>query len=221
MTDRKLTPDDARALLSDHVEGALDEDTRAEVDALLAQNPALAAERKRLETTMSMLRALPRPEAPADMVGKVRDKLAAERRKASEPVADEPLAKVVRPAWKRWAGVEAAIGFAAAASIAIFIAVAGVPGGGNNAGDTGAAGIGADTQAVSATLVVPGMATDVVAKLATDAGMKSVAPNVYEGDRRAAARFMLALKTAAAEKGVEVSGFLPDAEALRIEVRAQ
>ena len=42
---------------------------------------------------------------------------------------------------------------------------------------------------------------------------------VYEGDRRAAGRFLIELKAAAASRGVEVSGFLPDAERVRIEVR--
>ncbi len=232
MTDKKLTPDDARALLSDHVEGALDDDTRAEVDALLASDAALAAERRRLAATMSLLQTLPRPEPPADVVGKVRDRLAAERRSALEAsgAADAPparfddgLARRARRGWRRFGGIEAAMGLSALAAVAVLIAVAGheassVPAG-PAAGTIEVAGTSGGERAVTATLVVPGVPHSLVAALAAKAGMETVDGNVYEGDRRAAARFLIELKTAAAERGVEVSGFVPDATRVRLEIR--
>ena len=45
--------------------------------------------------------------------------------------------------------------------------------------------------------------------------------DVYEGDRRAAARFLMSLRQAAAERGVEISGLAPDADRVRIEVRSR
>jgi anti-sigma-K factor RskA len=220
MTDKKLSTDDARALLGEHIEGTLEEDVRVEMDALLASDASLAAEHRRLKGTLSLLKALPAPEAPSDMVGKVRDRLAAERRTQSE--GEAPVDNVVRPAWRRWGGIEAAIGLAAAASIAVFVAVAGSSSTGNGkAGDTAAAGIAADNDAVRATVVVPGIAAADVDAAAEKAGMTRVAAGSYEGGRREAARFLMALKTIAAERGVEMSGFVPDAEKVRVDVKAQ
>lgn len=221
-TDKKLTPDDARALLGDHIEGTLDADVRGEVDALLANDAALADEHRRLKGTLALLKGLPPPEAPSDMVGKVRDRLAAERRTSESA---DLLAKdnVIRPAWRRFGGLEAAIGLAAAASIAVFIAVAGPKDNGTSgkAGDTAAAGIAADNDAVHATVVVPGVPAADLDAAAEKAGMTRLAPGSYEGGRREAARFLMALKTIAAERNVEVSGFVPDAEKVRVDVKAQ
>lgn len=225
MTDKKLTPDDARALLGDHVEGLLDADVRADIDALLGSNPELAAEHRRLKGTMALLKGLPAPEAPGDMVGKVRDRLAAERRQKDE--GDAPVDNVIRPAWRRWGGIEAAIGLAAAASIAVFVAVAGPSsndaggGAGKAAGDTAAAGIAADTDAVRATVVVPDVPMTDIDAAAEKAGMTRLGEGSYEGGRREAARFLMALKTMAAERNTEVSGFVPDAEKVRIDVKAK
>jgi anti-sigma factor RsiW len=221
MTDTKLSPDDVRALLSDHLEGALDAPTRAEVDAALASDPALADERRRLERTIAALKALPKSDAPVDMVGKVRDRLAAERRRA---LAEAPtLTMRQRP---RWLGIEGAVGLAAVASIAVFIAVLAQPSstGGHGTGPQTAGSVTGDEAAVNATLVAPGMASAVVAELASKAGMSVVdgAPaGTFEGDRRSAARFVMSLKQAAAEKGVAVSGFVPDATRVRIVVLAK
>lgn len=227
---KKLTADDARALLSDHLEGSLDDDTRAQVDALLANDPALAAEHRRLEQTLQLLRTLPSPEGPSDVVGKVRDRLAAERRAAAAggsgaraPVDHVAPVVPLGSSWRRWGGIEAAIGLAAAASVAVFVAVAG----GDNRGATGgadgthAAGLAGDEKAVTTTLVAPGFPRYAVYELAAKAGMDTVVGDTYEGDRRAAARFVIALKELAATRGVEISGFVPDAERVRIEVKAQ
>lgn len=228
MTDpKKLTADDARALLSDHIEGGLDDATRAEVDALLATDAGLAAERRRLEKTMSLLRALPAPEAPSDVVAKVRARLAEERREERRGGSAEmaPASIVGRPpstTTRRWGGFEAAIGLAAAASIAVFIAVVGVGKGDGGAGPDGthAAGLSGETRAVPTTVVAPGFPRYVVSDLAAQAGMDTVVGDTYEGDRRAAARFLMKLKETAAVRGVEISGFVPDAERVRIEVRS-
>ena len=218
MTDTKLTSEDARALLGDHLEGSLDEAVRLEVDALLASDPALAAEHRRLKGTLALLKALPAPDAPTDMVGKVRDRLAAERRNAI-PAARED--NVVRPAWRRWGGIEAAIGLAAAAGIAVFVGVSGPSKQSTvDASGTAAAGIAGDAPVVSATIVAD-LAATVVDEAARKAGMVEVTEGSYEGGRREAARFVLALKTAAAEKGLEVSGFVPDATRVRIEVKGR
>jgi anti-sigma-K factor RskA len=215
MTDTKLSPDDIRALLSDHVEGALDEKTRAEVDVALASDPALAAERKRLERTIAALKAMPKPDAPTDIVGKVRDRLAAERRRA---LAEAPtLTMRQRP---RWLGIEGAVGLAAAASIAVFIAVLAQPASTTHGSMPNAAGVSGDEAAVNATLVAPGLAPAVIADLAKQAGMTAVEGG-FDGDRRSAARFVMSLKQAAAEKGVAVSGFVPDAARVHIVVKAQ
>lgn len=221
MTDKKLSTDDARALLGEHIEGTLDDDVRVEMDALIANDAVLAAEHRRLKGTLALLKALPSPDAPSDMVGKVRDRLAAERRKSE--AGEAPIDNVVRPAWRRWGGIEAAIGLAAAASIAVFVAVAGpsTKEGGGKAGDTAAAGIAADNDAVRATVVLPGAVTVDVDAAADKAGMTRLAAGSYEGGRREAARFLMALKTMAAERGVEMSGFVPDAEKVRVDVKAQ
>lgn len=235
MTDpKKLTADDARALLSDHLEGSLDDDARRQVDALLARDPELAAEHRRLERTMNLLQDLPRPEGPADIVGRVRDRLADERRAAerraqasggSATVASLDHVAPVVPlgsSWRRWGGIEAAIWLAAAASIAVFIAVVGGDGEATGAAqDTHAAGLAGDAKAVATTLVAPGFPRYAVRELAAKAGMDTVVGDTYEGDRRAAARFVLALKELAVTRGVEISGFVPDAERVRIEVKAQ
>jgi anti-sigma factor RsiW len=226
MTDhKKLTADDARALLSDHIEGSLDEPTRAEVEALLLEDAALASEHRRLRHTLALLGTLEDPSPPSNVVGKVRDRLAAERRASAAGNQQDliPHMGAPAPAWRRWGGIEAAIGLAAAASIAVFIAVVGDPRGAGAGGPSGtnAAGMAAEAAAVTTTIVAPGMPRYVVYEQAVRAGMSTVVGDTYEGDRRAAARFLMNLKEIAAAQGVEISGFVPDAERVRIEVRGE
>jgi anti-sigma factor RsiW len=221
MTEKKtLTADDARALLSDHVEGTLDADVRADVDALLAVDPDLAAERRRLQQTLTLLGGLPAPEGPADLVGRVRDRLAAERR-AQGGMPAAPAAEVLPMVTRRWGGFEVALGLAAAAGIVVVLGVFG-PQVGKSEGPSGtaAAGFAGDGEVVSATIVAPGFPRWLVVEHASRAGMDTVVGDTYEGDRRAAARFVFSLKETAAKRGVEISGFLPDAERLRVEVKA-
>ena len=209
--------------MSDHIEGALDVDTRGEVEALIAGDLTLAAEHRRLQQTIALLHALPQPESPSNFVGKVRDRLTAERRSAlaDSVVTSDVDVRAARTGWRRFGGVEAAIGLAAVASVAVFIAVAGVGKSAAGAHGTNAAGVGADEQAVPATIVVPGLPHAVIVELASKAGMDTLSGSSFEGDRRAAGRFLIALKESAAARGVEVSGFVPDAARVRIEVRAR
>lgn len=218
---KKLTPDDARALLSDHLEGALDDERRAEVDALLAQDPLLAAERRHLEQTLSLLRALPVPEGPPELVARVRDRLTAERRAAAAPVAPgapEVFAAAELPPGigaRRFGGAAWVAGLALAAGLALVVGVVGLPGQG--AAGTEAAGLGA-ASAVSTTVVAPGLPPALVADLAARAGLVAV-DGGFEGDRKAAARFVVGLKEAAQARGQAVSGMIPDAERVRVAVQ--
>jgi anti-sigma factor RsiW len=83
MTTQRKSPDDIRALFSDHLEGALDDATRRAVDDALAADPALAAEHRRFANTLRGLRALPRPEVPVDLAARVRARIAAETASSS------------------------------------------------------------------------------------------------------------------------------------------
>ena len=208
---KKLTPEDARALLSDHLEGALDDERNSEVDALLAADAALAAERRRLAQTVGLLRALPSPEGPAELVAKVRDRLAAERRAASAPVA--PLPVELSP--RRFGGAAWVVGLALAAGIAIVVGVVGLPGPG--ATGTEAAGLGGQG-AVTTTVVAPDFPAALVADLAASAGLVAVEGG-YQGDRKAAARFVVSPKQAALGRSVEITAMLPDAERVRVAVQ--
>lgn len=230
MSDKKiLTVDDARALLSDHVEGALPEDTQAELDALMASDPALRRERDDLARTVELLRALPRPElssqaataegmAEGGMVANVRRRLADERRAAS---ASPPT--VTEIPIRRWGGFEVAIGLAAAASIAVFVAVVGMPGQDGSKGDTLTAGVGGPSEVVAATLVVPGAPRALLLEIASKTGVDAVGDagpeHVFEGDQKAIARFVLMLKADAAVRGAEVSGVVPDAARVRLLIK--
>jgi anti-sigma factor RsiW len=217
MTDnKKLTAEDARALFSEHIEGGLDDDARVQVDALLAADPVLAAEHQRLQKTMQLLKGLPQPDGPPDLVGKVRDRLAAERRAQAMAQAEPEMAVVPR---RRFGGVEIMMGLAAAAGIAVFIGVVAIPEGSGPHGVKGAELIGEDA-AVSTTLVAPGFPRALVMEQAVKAGMTEIEGDTYEGDRRAAARFMMALKVDAAKRGVEISGVLPDADRVRVLVKS-
>lgn len=211
MTDDKLTAADAHALLGDHIEGSLEGPVRAQVDRLLASDAALAAEHRRLEGTLALLHELPVPTAPVDMVAKVRARLALER----------PAAEVVRPLWRRLAPLQLGIGLAAAASIAVFVAVSRPEQHRGHSEQTSAAGLAGEVPVVAATLVVPELAPSLIDEAARTAGMLEVSEGIYEGGRRETARFVFALKTAAAERGLEVSGFVPDAARARIEVKSR
>jgi anti-sigma factor RsiW len=87
MTTPRLSPDDARALFSDHVEGFLDAATRTAVDEVLARDLVLAAEYRRFANTVTALRGLPRPAVPVDLAARVRARIAAEDAVVASPPA--------------------------------------------------------------------------------------------------------------------------------------
>jgi hypothetical protein len=87
MTTPRLSPDDARALFSDHVEGFLDAATRTAVDEVLGRDLVLAAEYRRFANTVTALRGLPRPAVPVDLAARVRARIAAEDAVVASPPA--------------------------------------------------------------------------------------------------------------------------------------
>jgi anti-sigma factor RsiW len=103
--------------LSGYVDDELTPDERAAVEAELAQSPEWRAVLDELRATRTMLRALPWPDAPADLIAevKVRD---------DEDVAVGAPAPVreLRPRWRRPATLIAAASVAAA-----FVAVLLIP----------------------------------------------------------------------------------------------
>jgi len=62
-------------LLLDYLEGELDDDRRAQLDALLAEDPQLGALLEALSADRAALRALPREQAPADLTHDVTQSL--------------------------------------------------------------------------------------------------------------------------------------------------
>jgi hypothetical protein len=74
-------------LLLDYLEGELDEDRRAELDAMLAEDPQLAALLNEMRSDRATLRSLPHEVAPAELVNDVTKTL--ERRMLlDDPVED-------------------------------------------------------------------------------------------------------------------------------------
>lgn len=207
----KMGADDVRALFSDHLEGTLEPSVHKEVDEALARDPQLALERKAFEHTVNLLRALPQSDAPEGLVGKVRDRLAQERRDSKQ---QEQLAQTLpmSPPRRRSFGFEIVAGFAACAAV-VAIVVVGVPalkgeGGGN--GGTMTAGTAA-ASSVSLSWRVPGLERIDVVAAAQTSGLAVQEDGSFAGDRQSAARFLVALKTQAATKGADVSGHIPEA----------
>ncbi len=62
-----MTRDEARALYSDYLEGALDPRARDEMQAFLAREPGMASEMIGLERTLSLLHRLPPREPSLDL----------------------------------------------------------------------------------------------------------------------------------------------------------
>jgi anti-sigma factor RsiW len=224
MTTPHLSDDDVRDLLSDHLEGTLDDATRRAVDAALARNPALAAEQRAFARTVAALRQLPRPEAPADLVQRVRDRLAAERvagasggapalpRAANDNDTDTVGLGVVTP-W--WSPLRIVTGLVAAAAAVAVITVALPDSAGGPAAVLGASVV-EDTVAVR--WQAAGVGGDVVTAAALAAGMR-VEGDAFVGDRQRAARFLVELKTRAAAAGHDVTGTVPEqADTVRITV---
>jgi len=218
MTTPHLSDDDVRDLFSDHLEGALDDATRRAVDAALAGNPALAAEQQAFARTVAALRAMPRPEAPADLVASVRGRLAAERAAAAGPPAlpraandDAPST----PAGRWWSPLRVVSGLVAAAAAVAVISVA-MPDTAGGPGDVLGASVIDGTVAVR--WQATGLGADVVGAAAVAAGMRAEG-DAFVGDRASAARFLVELKTRAASAGVDVDGTVPEqADTVRVGV---
>jgi anti-sigma factor RsiW len=221
MTTPHLSDDDVRDLFSDHLEGSLDEATRRAVDDALAKNPALAAEQRAFARTVSALRALPRPEAPADLALRVRDRLAAERNATAggapalpRAANDDAVVSTGSTATPWWSPLRIVTGLVAAAAAVAVISVA-VPDTAGGPGDVLGASVIED--AVAVRWQVPGLEAVVVATAARASGMRAE-DGAFVGDRAAAARFLVELKTAAAA-GHDVDGTIPEqADTVRVTV---
>ncbi len=212
-TTKGLSADDVRALFSDHLEGTLEPALQQQVDDVLAHDPALCAERRRFEQTVNLLRALPHDDAPPNLVGLVHARLAAERR--AQQVTLTPGA----PRARRFS-VELMAGLCAAAAL-VAVIVVGVPAlrGHGGAGEISALGPGGPMLSAgassSSSVLLSWRAPDVgradVVAAAEHAGLRLQADGSFVGDRGAAARFLVALKTKAASAGSDVSGTVPEA----------
>lgn len=224
-----LTPDEARPLIDQYVEGMLDDATAAAVEAAIAQDEALRGEVEAMRGALGVLHALPAPTAPDDMVARVRRQLAAEKAEAlsaaeaaqqrSEQAASHHVAPVVALAPQRARWLEWGVGLAAAAALVVGVTLSGQ--GASNDG-VSAAGVGAATQSQSS-LVVTGVSAERVWALAADHGMSSDTPDglVFTGAGDDAARFHLALLREAAARGGSVEGLAGsgDLVELRISLR--
>lgn len=196
----------------------------------------------------ALLRRLERPKAPADMLSKVRARLAATEGTtegaapdgAAPTVVEPPVVEAASPSapiasgpapvvdleerraarWRRFA-VEGLALAAAAAALVIAVQVGErVPQGGNPAAE--AAGIGAeDTSVVDVRLHARGLDPAVIRRLGAEAGLTLEAGLegvAVSGGANDVRRFLVSLRVEAARAGVEVNGFIPDAGRLRITV---
>jgi anti-sigma factor RsiW len=207
-----LPEDEARALLDAYVEGELDDETAARLEASLEESPALQGELDEMRATLEFLHAQPPPEMPADLLDKVRGAVEAERSKPAEVVAFRKRKVVVY-------AVEAAVGIAAVVALVVGLNVgpnlrAPQP----NAIE--AAGLGAEVADAASVLRAPGIAPERVLELARAAELELVDETelVFEGEARRVAHFVLQLRLAAAKRGGEVGGLVPDGERVRVTI---
>jgi hypothetical protein len=184
-----------------------------------------------------LLKKAARPQAPTDMLAKVRARLVEEKAQqlaggdASAPLDDVPhpatieatSAPAARSFWRAWA-VEGAVVAAAAVAVVIGLSV----------GDTlpvsrsqgaQAAGVAGEADAQDVEVRVSLAAAD-VRKLAAEHGLQVVgdatgATVVVEAERAVAQRFLVQLRVAASRAGGEVKGFVPDAKKLRLTILTQ
>lgn len=207
MTTSTLSDDDVRDLFSEHLDGSLDADTARAVDLALASNAALAAEHRAFAQTLSLLAELPNEDAPPLLVGRVRDRLTAERRQqlssSSSSAANDDVPSTSSTPW--WSPLRLTAGLAAAAAVVAVVMVAS-PTTTTHNGVLGAAMVDA---AVEVRWQAPGVGADIVVAAAREAGMQAEG-NGYVGDRQAAARFFVALKAEAASSGTTVAGAVPE-----------
>jgi anti-sigma factor RsiW len=210
MTTTQLSDDDVRALFSDHLEGALDDETRHAVDDALARDPQLAAEQRAFAQTVAALRSLPRAEAPKDLVAQVRARLAAVDdagvaslpRAANDDVADTGVHMRARASWRYGLGALAAV--AAVAAIALWQPHA--DGGGDSGGVLGAA---LHDEVVAVQWAIDGVSQEMILHAAREAGLR-IDGDAFVGDQASAARFFVELKSLAAAAGHRLTGTVPE-----------
>jgi hypothetical protein len=238
MTHQRLTPEQARALFSDHLEGALDDETRRALEETLAASPELAAQHRHFAFTLRSLRELPRPAVPGDLLARVRAHLdpahaptpalaretpaasaAALASSALAPVVDVlPLHRalndeVERARPGRRFGVEFFAAVASVAAVLAFVAI-GVPVFSGRAfvrGDREAivtAGL-ASAQTATVTWRVPGLPSDTLKDAAAAVDVTVDDEGRIAGTPAVVARFLVALKAAAAAQGLDVQGSVP------------
>jgi anti-sigma factor RsiW len=107
----------AEDLLSGYLDDELTSDERVTVEAELARSPEWRAVLDELRATRALLRALPWPDAPPDLVSGVR----AREHTDAATSAPAPVRRL-RPVWRR-----PATWVAAAAVVAVFVGVLAVP----------------------------------------------------------------------------------------------
>lgn len=231
------TDDDIRALMSDHLEGALDDATMLLVNEALSTRPALAEEYRLLAETVAALRALPAPGAPVDLAARVRSRLGTDT--SSLPLAalagpavvandDRPTSTVrdagtvvLGPAsW--WSPSRIATAVASLAVAAAFAAVFVGPSQ-RTASDTGM--LGAAVGTVDGAVVVewrgPAFNRPALLEAAQTAGMDfDTDATEFVGDRRSAAAFFVELKGLAVSMGGDLEGRVPpDADRIIVRLR--
>jgi anti-sigma factor RsiW len=211
-----LTDDDLRALFDDHIDGVLDDATTRAVDEALRTRPALHDEYRALAQTLSALRALPRPQPPADLAARVRVSLEA---KTPDPAHSNVIAGPA--SW--WTTSRVATGIA---SFAVAAAVAGVfvisaPQSAGRGADTGMLGAAVGADAVRVEWSGPAFAKVALIEIAQSTGMQPTEKaGEFVGDRAAAAAFFVEVKSLAVTMGSDLQGQVPQhADRIVVQIR--
>lgn len=196
LSPKTLSAADARARLSDYLEGTLDPHHQEQIKMLLAQDQHLAAELQALEHTLQSLHEAPRLRAPGDLSARVRARL----------TPAEPPERSLR---RRSPRLFAAVAACAALGLGVGLSLSAGPSGGDPA--VQAAGISGISEVPEFRMGLPGGDARAVLRLAAAAGVQRVdEPRLaFEGDAAAMARFVQALRTDAGRRGVDVSGLTP------------
>jgi hypothetical protein len=213
----KLTSAEARDLLSEHLDCRLSPALRAAVDACLDADPALALERRRLASTLTLLRGLPDPTAPPGLIDGVHRRVGAEGAWISAAHRSGDDDRRSSPTRRRLQ-----VGAAVAAIACAALVVLRVSGGADSGGPGGmtAAGVVGEDAVEVVRVVSPGVTEPAIVALAAKAGMSplpSGSPSrpdhdravALEGSLREASRFLALLKEDAIARGVDVSARLP------------
>jgi anti-sigma factor RsiW len=211
-----LTDDDLRALFDDHIDGVLDDATTRAVDDALRTRPALADEYRALAQTLSALRALPRPQPPADLAARVRVSLGA-------PPGEPAHSNVIAGPASWWTTSRVATGiasFAVAAAVAGVFVISAPPSAGRGA-DTGMLGAAVGADAVHVEWSGPAFANVALIEIAQSTGMQPTEKaGEFVGDRAAAAAFFVEVKSLAVTMGSDLQGQVPQhADRIVVQIR--